>query len=141
MVAGGEVRGLVAVEVLLVVGHVDRAVGVHHDAGERGDPLGGQRAARHHDRAGVAGRVAQRVEREVDERGQRAGEDVEVVAGEVRLGQHHDPGTPVGRLADQPGRRTDVGGEVAGHGLGLRGGDREDHWTTTSMRWNSLSSV
>ena len=84
------------------------------------------------------------VEREVDERGQRSGEDVEVVAGEVRLGQHHDPGTPVGRLADQPGRRTDVGGEVAGHGLGLGGGDREDHWTsltTTSMRWNSLSSV
>ena len=54
---------------------------------------------------------------------------------------HYYPGTTVGRLADQRGRRTNVGGEVAGHGLGLGGGDREDHWTTTSMRWNSLSSV
>ena len=56
-------------------------------------------------------------------------------------GQHDDLGTLVGGGADQPGRRGDVGDEVAGHRLGLGGGDREDHGTTTSMRWNSLSSV
>ena len=141
VVAGREVRGLVAVEVLLVVRHVDRAVRLHDDAGQSGDAAGGQRAAGHDDGSGLAGGVAQRLEREVDEGRQRAGEDGEVVAGEERLRQHDHLRTLVGGGTNQPGRRGDVGDEVAGHRLGLGRGDREDHWTTTSMRWNSLSSV
>jgi hypothetical protein len=145
VVTGREVPLLQAVEVLLVVRRGRGAVGPDHDLRERADGAALERRTGHNGHATRDRLGPERVEPgtvEVVGVGQRPGERVDVVAGQERLGQHEQADLLRAREPGQPRRREDVCGEVAGVRDRLAGGHPKDrHSTTTSTRWNSLSSV